>query len=78
MDEQRTEHKGILPAQQRIKQYKVRTIKRNIPSALPPKTTMAPRLLGVQSTLNLAKGVMGKDLRPTTAAIGSTYGMSEM
>ena len=33
--EERTEHKGIVPARERIKQYKTRTIRRNLPSALP-------------------------------------------
>jgi hypothetical protein len=32
-DAERTEHKGILPAFQRIKQYRIKTIKRNMPSA---------------------------------------------
>ena len=37
--EERTEHLGIPPANIRIKQYKVRTIKRNIPSAVTQSQT---------------------------------------
>ena len=33
--DERTEHKGIIPARERIKQYKTKTIRRNLPSALP-------------------------------------------
>lgn len=33
--EERTDHKGILPAKDRIKQYKTKAIRRNIPSAYP-------------------------------------------
>lgn len=34
--EQRTDHKGIIPPKDRIKNYKVHSIKKSIPSALPP------------------------------------------
>ena len=34
-EQERTDHKGILPAKDRIKQYKTKTIRRNIPSAYP-------------------------------------------
>lgn len=34
-DGERTEHKGILPARDRIKQYKTKNIRRNIISAMP-------------------------------------------
>jgi len=34
---ERTDHKGIIPAKDRIKQYKTKQIKRGIPSALPPQ-----------------------------------------
>lgn len=78
-EEERTEHKGILPANQRIKQYKIKTIKRNLPSAMTQSTsTIQPRLTGVQSSLNLQKGELGKDGRPTTAAMGSTTGVSDL
>ena len=33
--EERTEHKGIIPARERIKQYKTKNIRRNLPSAMP-------------------------------------------
>ena len=45
--DERTEHKGIIPARERIKQYKTKTIRRNLPSALP--TQPAQRMQGVQS-----------------------------
>jgi hypothetical protein len=32
--EERTEHKGIIPARERIKQYKTKNIRRNLPSAI--------------------------------------------
>ena len=32
---ERTEHKGIIPARERIKQYKTKSIRRFMPSALP-------------------------------------------
>ena len=35
LDYERTEHKGIIPARERIKQYKTKNIRRNLPSALP-------------------------------------------
>lgn len=31
--EERTEHKGIMPARDRIRQYKTKHIRRNLPSA---------------------------------------------
>lgn len=34
---QRTEHKGIKPAKERIKDYKVKTIKRSLISAMPSR-----------------------------------------
>lgn len=37
-EEERTDHRGVLPAKDRIKQYKVKQIKpqrRNLPSAIP-------------------------------------------
>lgn len=34
-NEERTEHKGILPARDRIKQYKTKNIRRNITTAFP-------------------------------------------
>lgn len=34
-NEERTEHKGVLPARDRIKQYKTKNIRRNIISAFP-------------------------------------------
>ena len=37
--DERTEHKGIIPARERIKQYKTKTIRRNLPSALPTQPT---------------------------------------
>ena len=43
---ERTEHKGIIPARERIKQYKTKTIRRNLPSAL-PKPTGKSRMQGV-------------------------------
>ena len=33
--DERTEHKGIIPARERIKQYKTKNIRRNLPTALP-------------------------------------------
>ena len=48
--EERTEHKGIIPARERIKQYKTKNIRRNLPSALPPKVGAGKtRMMGVQS-----------------------------
>jgi hypothetical protein len=35
--EERTEILGILPARDRIKNYKVKTLRKNLPSALAPK-----------------------------------------
>ena len=79
---ERTEHKGIIPARDRIKQYKTKTIRRNLPSALP--TQPAQRMQGVQSQADLMmKGASAaKDfagVRPTTAATGvaSAFGQSE-
>lgn len=37
-NEERTEHKGILPARDRIKQYKTKNIRRNITTANPNKS----------------------------------------
>ena len=36
-DGQRTEHKGIKPARERIKDYRVKTIKRSLISAMPSR-----------------------------------------
>lgn len=70
--DERTEHKGIIPARERIKQYKTKTIRRNLPSALPTQPTAKSRMQGVQSQADL-KAPTTKDfggVRPTTAATG--------
>lgn len=77
--EERTEHKGIIPARERIKQYKCKNIRRNLPSALPPKVeTSKQRMVGVQSQADLKVATSTKEgARPTTAGIASTFGQSE-
>jgi hypothetical protein len=76
--DERTEHKGIIPARERIKQYKTKNIRRNLPSAL-PKGTGKSRMQGVQSQADLtaptAKDFAGA--RPTTAGVTSAFGQSE-
>jgi hypothetical protein len=52
--EERTEILGILPARDRIKNYKVKALRKNLPSALPPKAgILQSRIAGVKSTTNL-------------------------
>lgn len=76
--EERTEHKGIIPARERIKQYKTKNIRRNLPSALPPKAQAGKsRMLGVQSQADLKAAASAKGMaRPTTAGL-SAFGQSE-
>lgn len=69
---QRTEHKGIKPARDRIKDYKVKTFKRSLISAMPSRQAASNRLLPTNPS---EADVSLKD-RPTTAAGGSQMGMS--
>lgn len=76
--DERTEHKGVLPAKDRIKQYRTKNIKRSIPSAAPG--LKGSRLHTIQSTNDL-KVMPGSAKeanlqRPTTAAV-SHFGMSD-
>lgn len=77
--EERTEILGILPAKDRIKNYKVKALRKNLPSALPPKTGfLQSRIAGVKSTTNLqAKARPKGEERPVTAGLVSTFGISE-
>ena len=71
-EEERTEHKHIMPARDRIKQFRVKKpgFKRNMPSAV-SQQNLATRLTGAKSTANLATGKsqVGLDARPTTAGV---------
>lgn len=75
---ERTAHDKILPAKDRIKQYKTKNLRRNIPSAW-PATSQGRLKSGAQSTANF-KGLpasAGADkIRPITAAV-SAFGMSD-
>jgi hypothetical protein len=77
--EERTEILGILPAKDRIKNYKVKALRKNLPSALPPKSGfLQSRIAGVKSTTNLqAKARPKGEERPVTAGLVSTFGISE-
>lgn len=77
--EERTEILGILPAKDRIKNYKVKALRKNLPSALPPKAGfLQSRIAGVKSTTNLqAKVKLKGEERPVTAGLVSTFGISE-
>ena len=49
-NEERTEHKGILPARDRIRQYKTKNIRRNIISAMPQSKSVTQKSMnGVKS-----------------------------
>lgn len=70
-DSKRTEHKGVPPARDRIKSYKVKGIKRNVPSAFP--TITDKKSMHIQSQPNIkAVPSSAKEiglLRPTTAVV---------
>ena len=73
--EERTEHKGILPAKERIKQYKIQKIKKPWPV---PKSGVTRMHGGTQSQTDLKKDMGQKfDQRPTTAGLLSVLGHSE-
>jgi hypothetical protein len=80
--EERTDHKGILPAKDRIKQYKTKNIRRNIPSAFPNANQQTRLMSGMIKSTQDFKGlqppVSAKEdkIRPVTAA-ASNFGMSE-
>ena len=77
--EERTEILGILPAKDRIKNYKVKALRKNLPSALPLKAgILQSRIAGVKSTTNLQAKLRPKgEERPVTAGMVSTFGISE-
>ena len=50
--DERTEHKGIIPARERIKQYKTKNIRRQLPTSM-SKPTGKSRMHGVQSQVDL-------------------------
>ena len=68
---QRTEHKGIKPARDRIKDYKVKTIKRSL-MAMPSRQVASNKLL----PSNPSEADMSVKDRPTTAAGASQAGLS--
>lgn len=77
---ERTEHKGIIPARERIKQYKTKNIRRNLPSAILKQPGGKSRMHGVQSQVDLKAPSSTKEAlgaRPTTAGIASAFGQSE-
>ncbi len=77
-NEERTEHKGILPARERIKQYKTKVIRRQ--QGLPPRSSLQQkyRMIGVSSTADIKQQSTAKAAdRPTTAGIASTFGISD-
>lgn len=80
--EERTDHKGILPAKDRIRQYKTKNIRRNIPSAFPNASQQTTRLKSsmIKSTQEFKgmppQGAKDDKIRPVTAA-ASNFGMSE-
>lgn len=75
-NEERTEHKGILPARDRIKQYKTKTLRRNINTA--HSNTRDMKMNGAKSMATLQ--TVPEDVkvkfadRPTTAGIASMTG----
>jgi len=77
--EQRTEHKGVLPAKDRLKSYKTKNIKRHIPSAV-PQSLQGKRLQSIQSVSDLkvmpSSAKEAAMVRPTTAAV-SHFGISD-
>ena len=78
-NEERTEHNGILPAKDRIKQYKTKSIKKQWPTGLPPRQQISGRMKGTQSQVDLKNDMadMKGGQRPVTAGIASTFGISE-
>jgi hypothetical protein len=79
---ERTEHKGILPARDRIKQYKTKNIRRNITTAFPTsKSLNNKKNIGAQSVSNLQTvpedGKVKFADRPITAGVASMNGQSE-
>lgn len=67
--DERTDHKGILPAKDRIKQYKTKAIRRNI---------QWPYGITIHSSQDI-KGIKTRDnnkMRPVTAA-ASNFGLSD-
>lgn len=79
--EERTEHKGILPAKDRILNYKTKAIKRQAFEALPPKSSLHSRyhLVTAKSLSTLGGGPPPKKVadRPTTAGVVSMFGNSD-
>ena len=55
--EERTEHKGILPARDRIKQYKTKNIRRNITTANPNKSQNASKLMTGAKSMAMLQNV---------------------
>lgn len=81
-NEERTEHKGILPARDRIRQYKTKNIRRNIISAMPQsKSQVQKSMNGVKSQAILQTvpedGKVKFADRPITAGVTSMNGQSE-
>lgn len=75
---ERTDHPKILPAKDRIKQYKTKIIRRNIPSAFPTQA-LNRQQSGAQSTAQfkgLPPSAGAAKIRPVTAAT-SNFGMSD-
>ena len=80
-EEERTEHSGVPPAKDRIKNYKCRSIKRTIPSAAAP-TQIVQRNNFIQGSKSQADFKMipsttKEGTRPITAGIMSNFGQSE-
>lgn len=73
---ERTEHKHIAPARERIKQYRVRRIPNRTGLSAISQHAMPPRPPGMRaakSTTNLAtKGALAAAGRPITAGVGSS------
>ena len=74
--EQRTDHKGIIPPKDRIKNYKIHTIKRAIPSAMPAITKGLLPQKSADFKIAPTSAKWEVDKRPVTAAF-SMQGMSE-
>jgi hypothetical protein len=75
-NEERTEHKGVLPARERIKQYKTKSIRRNITTAVGSKSVVTKKGGNLSQSLNTLQivpedGKVKFDDRPITAGVGS-------
>ena len=74
-EEERTEHKHIAPARERIKQYRVRKIPTRMGQSAISHAAIPPRqgLKGAKSTSNIHSkvGLSGAE-RPITAGVGSS------